>query len=254
MKKEWEEWKKFYRDNQGLMDGALLYTILLILAFIVLVGFLKIPDATVTGAGQFFADWLLFPTVIIGFYIAIKEFRKSQSLPKLEIFWSGDAGVIKDENAFILPAHDTSLASYRLLLHVHNTGELITIWYRVAVDLPTELFALSEIVEVDAAGNRRGIYELRWHLGNADNWGDNVNLQRRQYEFKSNGQQALYPGQSVHIATLEVTIPESFIQKPRQSQIKYSIVTDVTKMDCREQVVHIIKDDLLPSRLYDVFD
>ncbi|MBE2197831.1 MAG: hypothetical protein IAE79_04415 [Anaerolinea sp.] len=252
MKKKWEEWKKFYRGNQGLglMGCALLYTILLILAFIVLVGSLKIPEASVTGAGQLFADCLLFPTVIIGFYIAIKEFRQSQITPKLEIsLYTQD--VIVDNDVFILRPSNTNITSYRVLFQVNNTGELIIPWYRVTIDLSEDLFRFSEAFEEETNGNKTGIYVLRWQMGNQDNVGDHLiiseNPKKRQYEFKSNGQHALFPGQSVHLATLEVTIPAGYIQTSRQGQIMYSVVTDKTKMEYKSQTVVIAHLSILPS-------
>lgn len=248
MRNRWDQLNKFYWSNQGLVHGAIIYAILVVLVFIILVWILEIPEASVTGAGQFFADWLLFPIVIIGFYFAIKEFRKSQVLPKLEIFITGDAGVIVDGTTFILRSSDTYDTSYSLLAHVNNEGELVTPWYRIAIDLPTNVFHITEVVEVDARGHKKGIYELRWHLGNEENWGDNLNSQRRQYEFKSNGLQALYPGQTVHIATLKVEIPKIHIQKPRQGVINYSIVTDKTKIVHKEQAVIIRKEDRRPAR------
>lgn len=208
---------------------AIVYFILLIILYIVLVSILKVSENTVTSVGQLLADWLLLPTVIFGFWLAIREFRESQVRPILKIFWSWDRGVLQDGNCLILETSEHSMRRYQLLLHVSNKSEIFVIWYRITVDLPRELVGWGD--------NR---YELRWHLGEEGNWGSNVNMERIQHEFKSNGYHALYPGQQVHIATLEI---QGFPNDTSiNGKIRFSIVTDKTK-DAGEQEVRIERED-----------
>ena len=49
------------------------------------------------GVGQLIMDILLFPIIIIGFVIAIAEFRKSQSLPELRLYWMRDPILLFEE-------------------------------------------------------------------------------------------------------------------------------------------------------------
>lgn len=217
LEKRWARLKQVYAENNSLINIAFIYFIILVILYGVLTKYFT--EESITAIGQLFADWILLPTVIVGFWLTIREFRQSQITPKLEIFWNADAGVILADDLFILQANDNDDMYYTLRLHIHNIGELVTIWYRIAIDIPVEIFRFNE-----------EICELCWHLGTDDNWGNNVSRQRTQHEFKSNGQHALYPDQSVHIATLRVNIPNGYIRTSKQGKIGYSIVTDKTRV------------------------
>jgi hypothetical protein len=166
---------------------------------------------------QLFLDVLLLPTVIIGFWRATVEFRKAQALPNLELFWSGGMTVTREGNFLVLETSEHLEKNFPLMLHVKNKGTSIATWYRINFDVPRELARPEdpELCKVEWRKQERGEKD--------------INPTMSRYTFKSNGEPALYPGEVVHIATLEIKLfPQ--LQYPKQTQIRYSVVTDRTKI------------------------
>jgi len=165
---------------------------------------------------QLILDLILLPTVIIGFVMAIKEFRKSQALPNLELLWSGGMTVTREGKPFILEASEHREKNFPLLLHVKNDGTSIATKYRIRFDVPRELVAQKTL-------------QVHWERGGDDCREISTTLDTKRYEFKSNDQYALYPGEVVHFATLKIKLlPQS--QYPEQVLIRHSVVTDKTKI------------------------
>lgn len=197
--------------------SLLLYLLVTIVAFVVLTHYFCISD--ISDVGQLFADVLLFPTVFVGFWITITEFRKSRDLPDLKLLWQGDVATKIEKDSFVLETSKYDVKTFFLTLFVKNDGMSMATWYRISFDVPGEL-----------ARPNSDSHTVQWHRGEQDCWSKGINPRVTRHEFKSNGQYALYPGdEGIHIATLEVKLfPQ--IQYPDQVQINYSVVTDRTKI------------------------
>jgi hypothetical protein len=177
------------------------------------------PESTITSVGQLFADVLLFPIVIIGFWITFTEFRKSQVLPKIQLFWMGDIATDRDGDQVILEVAEYNSKRYYLSLFAQNSGAIMATWYRINFMVPHAL-----------SSPNSDTHKVRWHRGQSPDWNSSLNGEETIHEFKSNGQYALYPGETVHIATLEVYLfPQ--INYPKDIQIRYSIVSDRTQIE-----------------------
>jgi hypothetical protein len=207
------------KDKKWKIPAAilvLLYLLVAIGAFVVLTRYFCISD--ISDVGQLFADVLLFPTVVIGFCIAITEFRKSRALPDLKLLWQGDAATKLEGDSLVLETSKYDVKTFFLTLFVRNDGASMATWYRINFDVPGEL-----------ARPNSDSHTVQWHRGEQDCWSSGVNPRMTRHEFKSNGQYALYPGdEAIHIATLEVRLfPHEY---PSQVQIHYSVVTDRTEI------------------------
>lgn len=185
--------------------------------FIVLTRYFCISD--ISDVGQLFADVLLFPTVIVGFWLAITEFRKSRALPGLKLLWRGDAATNLERESLVLETSGYGVKTFFLTLFVRNDGASMATWYRISFDVPGEL-----------ARSNSDSHVVQWQRGEQDCWSSSVNPRMTSHEFKSNGQYALYPGdEEIHIATLEIRLfPQ--IEYPDQVPVSYSVVTDRTKI------------------------
>jgi hypothetical protein len=196
---------------------VVLYLIVTIIVFSVLTRCFSISD--ISDVGQLFADVLLFPTVIVGFWIAITEFRKSRALPDLKLLWRGDAATRVEGDSLVLETSEHYDKTFFLTLFTRNDGTSMATWYRINFDVPGEL-----------ARPNSDSHTVQWHRGEEDCWSSGVNPRMTRHEFKSNGQYALYPGdEEIHIATLEIRLFRQ-IKYPNQAQVNYSVVTDRTKI------------------------
>jgi hypothetical protein len=185
--------------------------------FLVLGRYFSISD--ITGVGQLFADILLFPTVIIGFWIAVTEFRKSQASPSLKLRWRGDKAVSVEKDYLILEISKYTVKQFSLFLFVKNEGKAIATWYRLAFDIPSEL-----------ARPNSETHSVRWHQGDENCWSSGINTKMTRHEFKSNGQYVLYPDEEeIHIATIEIQVFPQVVY-PSRAYIPYSVVTDKTQI------------------------
>ena len=208
----------------------LLYLVGAVAIFVVLTFFFTIQD--ITSVGQLFADVLLFPTVIIGFWITITEFRKSQATPKLTLTWHGDVSTYPDGDSLVIETPKYGDKRVWLMLFVKNESKTMTHWYSISFDIPSGL-----------SRPMADTHTVRWHRGDKSCWSEAVNLEMRRYEFKSNGQFALYPNENIHIATIEIDI-FSQIHYPDQVQIPYSVVTDKTEVQYGEYKIKIRPENL----------
>lgn len=210
----------------------LLYLLATISIFVVLACYFEISISDITGVGQLFVDALLFPTVIIGFWIAITEFRKSQALPDLKLLWGGDMWTGLEGGSLVLETSEYNDKRFFLLLFVRNDGKAMTTWYRLSFDVPSEL-----------ARPNSDLHAVQWHKGEQTCWGAGVSTEMTRHEFKSGGQHPLFPGDEVHIATLEVRLLPK-IDYPNEVRIPYSVVTDRTQIQHGECMIRIRPENL----------
>lgn len=194
----------------------MIYFVIAISIFWILTRYFSISD--VASVGQLCFEILLFPTVIIGFWITIEEFRKSQVLPKLSLFWKGDRTIDLEDDCLVLETSIHDVKTFYLRLYVKNDSASMTTWYRLSFDIPRQL-----------AQPLSDSYEVRWHKGDVKDWNTSGNSEKTTHEFKSNGQYALYPGEEIHIATLELKIFPKLVY-PNRIYIPHSVVTDKTRL------------------------
>jgi len=207
--------------------GIIGYILLLIISFFILKDFFLLKkEDTIPSYGQLLADWILLPTAIVLFIIAINEFRKTQVKPKLFIFWAPDRGILIEKECFVLRSGKDDARYYKLMLQVGNEGPIVAPSFRVTVELPRELIGFSEHT-----------HKFNW----IDDWSNQGNLERKLLEFQSDGNNALYPGQQVHIATLDFTVPPN--NKSMMGKIRFSLAANNVKIE-KQQEIRIEKEDL----------
>lgn len=191
------------------------------------------------GAMQVVLELLLLPTVIIGFLYATNEFRKSQLRSDLDLHWDFDALIRKDDSSVILdmPRHEHKI--YFLKLHLENKGELLTNWFAIEVEVPT-------------FGDYRDI-QFDWYIGDSNYWSTEVvpqngRVKALKHRFSSNGQLALFPGESRHVATLRISVYSPHIAGRNYStgeELRYSVVTDTSSVVKRSFLITFEPENIL---------
>jgi hypothetical protein len=206
---------------------TLIYVILAVVAIYVLSKFYSISD--ISGIGQLVIDILLLPTVIIGFYITIVEFRKAQEKPQIELQWFGDIATTKEGENFILEYSTSNTKEYFLYIHAINTGRVMTSWFRIEVKVPFSLVPFDQ----DESS-------YTWFIGDQSNWTKliktNSNNNYACYIIKINGTTSIYPKEQLPVGKLTIkTFPG--IMFNNQHKIHYSISTERT--DNYEKILSI---------------
>ena len=68
--------------------------------------------------GQLVVEILLIPIVVIGFYIAVYEFRASIQTPKLDLFWEPQTNRYEKSVSIVIPSGTGGVQTPRLVTHV----------------------------------------------------------------------------------------------------------------------------------------
>jgi len=174
--------------------------------------------------GQLCFDALILPTAAIGFYLAIREFRGSQSSPQLILQWEVDDGARTDALSLTdygLQGHDFG----RIVLH--NQGSAVGIWYLVRISLPSEILLPWREIEL----NGETVAELPDHAWlplageKGENWQDKPTRRSLELQFMSMGKVASYPGHTLAICQVEF-MPHADKADPKIHEVHYEIFTD----------------------------
>lgn len=177
-------------------------------------------------------ELVLFPTVVIGFWIAMAEFRKSQVYPQIKLHWQGDMSTGFEDDALCVVAPKNEEKIIYVNLFVENIGDGLTTWYRISFDIPRELAApMSEA------------HKVSWLIGTKEsNWNEGSNLQATRHSFNSNGQYSLYPDEGqIHYASLAIILFPG-LKYPNVTEIAYSVVTDKTKIRKEVLTIKIVEE------------
>ncbi len=162
---------------------------------------------------QLFADILLIPIVVIGFYLAIREFRKSQEKPDLDLWWEITGEKLKS-TTIKYHQHEPITHISRSLL-ITNNGNAVTSWFKVTFCLPSDL-TQSRVYTAD--GNKE-VWETKTY------WSVYSHRAQNCYSFKSNGEIASYPGSDEPLCQISFRI-EGNISYGAEYQIPYDIYSD----------------------------
>jgi hypothetical protein len=212
---------------------AIIYILVLVGVFALLAQFFDVTD--ITGIGQLFADWLLLPTIIIGFWITIREFHKAQEKAEVRFSCHGDSAIIFKDDSFVVETSKQQEKRYKLHIYLENSGTVMTNWFRLEIQIPRNLTGIQEADKV-----------IRWYLGNEDNWKREENNDQVNYIFSSNGEHALFPGEKIHIGTFKIILLPNRTY-PERVEIKQSIVTEKTSMKT-EYLKLSIQPEILDER------
>lgn len=157
--------------------------------------------------GQFLIDATLFPFAIYSFVMAAEEFRKAQEKPDLDLYWETDTGRVGRDLTFQAPGREfqTHLLRPALL----NNGNAVGVWYMVRFNIPKE-------IETQFKQPIIGNIPENWRNAHSDD--------EYIFTFLSNGQYAAFPGYSLLLCDLAITLKRSFRYK-REYVIPYTIVT-----------------------------
>jgi hypothetical protein len=156
--------------------------------------------------GQLLVDAVLLPVVIIGFLMAVEEFRKSQARPDMDLYWEAEPnGTVKELVLEAPPRGNANLHFRPVLL---NTGNAVGVWYMLNITLPDEL-------------------NIGWQpiLGDEDNWRLARTKDGLLLTFMSNGQVAAYPNYGLLLCTLcaECSTEREYVG---EYKVPYTIVND----------------------------
>jgi hypothetical protein len=194
---------------------AVLYIVASVVVFVGLARCFTVSD--ISDVGQLFAEVILLPTVIVGFWITIQEFRKSQTGPILVLEWTGDVATRLEKGVLILEMSEHCVSKYHLNLLLRNEGQSISTWYRIAFEVPHTLAAVGS-----------DSHRVQWHRGDKTNCTAAISTEMTRHQFDSNGQYGVFPGDDpIHIASLDLSF---FPAHPpaSESSIPHSVVTDKT--------------------------
>ena len=176
--------KNYSIQRIGWISVLAIVLILPTILFIAKILFNLAPGDTFS-LGQLLVEATLVPTVIIGFIIAITEFRLSQNTPKPRLYWEQSPGIITSEVNLKLPPGTGLIPTPRLVLK--NEGKTVTAWYRVKFDIPETIYLDRPPSVERLIGDKIGLVtsDSHWHferLSNITRW-----------VFTSDGKYALYP-------------------------------------------------------------
>lgn len=160
------------------------------------------------------------------------RFPRALPLPDLKLLWRGDRATGPEGSSLVLETSEYNDKHFYLLLFARNDGEAMTAWYRLSFDIPREL-----------ARPGSNLHVVQWHKGEQTCWSAGVSAEMTHHEFKSAAQYPLFPGDEVHIATLEVHLL-SQIDYPDEVRIPYSVVTDRTQIQHGECMIKIRPENL----------
>jgi hypothetical protein len=160
------------------------------------------------------------------------RFPRALPLPDLKLLWRGDMATGLEGSSLVLETSEYNDKHFYLLLFAKNEGEAMTAWYRLGFDIPREL-----------ARPGSNLHIVQWHKGERTCWSSSISAEMTRHEFKSAGQYPLFPGEEVHIATLEMHLL-SQIDYPDEVRIPYSVVTDRTQIQHGECMIRIRPENL----------
>jgi hypothetical protein len=185
--------------------------------------------------GQFILDLILLPTVIIGFFIAVHEFRKTQHTPDMDILWETEPG--KYHKVLVIDAQQYKQQGARPV--IVNSGKSVALWYIIQFDVPTKLIT-------DIGGNLDGLaLARRWvfHAGDQENWRVDLLEKHIRIVFTSNGKIASYPGYPLPLGILDLT-PTNYEDKEQWYDISFNIMTEIGQPRNKKPLLISLRDKL----------
>jgi hypothetical protein len=159
---------------------------------------------------------LLLPTVIVGFSIAMREFKRSQDIPILDLVWEIEPGKY-DKSIKLDNGLNINQAARPVVV---NNGKAVAVWYVVHFDIPLTLLNDLGITTPD-------LIVTRWlgHVGDQSNWRQDVLGDCLRIVFMSNGTTGSYPYYPLvlgmfHLSALKVERETHWYEVP------YTIITN----------------------------
>ena len=175
--------------------------------------------------GQLCFDALVLPTAAIGFIIAVREIRKAQRAPKLDLRWQHwMKGLTTSIDTYDLHEPDDGHDFGKVVLV--NEGSSIAIWYLVQMEIPTEIL-LHQKVMINGE-EEYFVSDETWRaiVGEAGGtWVVDRPIGKLILRFMSMGAVASFPGHPLPICEIYF---ETYLRSGKSEEIKipYKIVTD----------------------------
>ena len=172
--------------------------------------------------GQLLVDAVLLPVAIIGFVMAMEEFRKAQAIPELSLYWETESGEIAKELKLKIPSNGGK--SEHIHLALRNEGRAVGLWYLLNFKIPDELSQRGSsemghppILLIPKLGKKESDH---WQLPPTG-----ASQEEYSFKFMSKGQLAAYPGDKLSLAEVVVFLYAD--QKYSESyKIYYTAFTD----------------------------
>ena len=185
----------------------------------------------ISGDIQVILEIIGLPIIIIGFYIAIEEFRRTQLIPDLRLYWQGDAATqYEGENIIVYEHSPYYEKKYYLHLYIQNKGNILGNWYRIQFEIPRVIATYQSEQQ-----------NVKWNMGDSKNIATLVNSDIVRHVFKSNGDFGIYPDETLPIATWEVRIFQN-VHYPKTASILTSVVTDKTPLCENKLIIKFVEE------------
>lgn len=162
------------------------------------------------GVGQLIADLVLLPIVLIGFRMAILEFRAVSERPTLQLEWDVSHSRSKGTSTAREPSTPNQATIHGLA--IRNSGPAVAVWYEVTLRIPWEILTHPPKFDVTSK------------IGEEINWeGCRYTQSENVVVFRSHGRYAVYPNSTVRLADL-ILVLNSRIKRNDTVVLPYKIV------------------------------
>src|SRR5262245_16325206 len=109
--------------------GSIIPTVIITIIFIFIS---SLSYSYIFSLVQLIINIVLLPVIIIGFDITMREFRKSQDTPDLDLMWEVSPGKLEKS----INIDYVTLPHQHARLVVVNNGKAVAVWYVAYFDLP----------------------------------------------------------------------------------------------------------------------
>lgn len=185
-----------------------------------------------------FVEAVLFPAALIGFFMAVEQFRRTLPKPNLNLSWQPEPGAPTQEIVLGKPtsASGTELAPLAIL----NKGNAVSRWYLVEIRLPSSLVATNDL---GLTGPMRPPHGL------VDNWRARLSGEGGECFciFTSDGQAAAYPHCPLELANVAFQLNAKHDYSARY-RIEYSIFSEGAERNDGILTVRISSDAVSQDR------
>ena len=180
--------------------------------------------------GQFLVELILIPTVIVGFIIAIAEFRASLHKAQLSLYWEPKTDKFEKFVELNISSGNTRESTPRIV--IRNSGRAVTNWYLIRLEIPRELYFEHEPKINRLIGN------ISIPINTDTHWHRDARPENIIFEFMSNGEYASYPSHPQPICALNL----AFLSKneyPEVCKLPYTIFSNQGNKNCGELSIKI---------------